>query len=109
MNDRGTQYEEMACAYLTQLGYHIIERNFSCRFGEIDIIARDGQTLVFVEVKYRKSAAYGHPFAQITPAKQNRLRMTANVYLSRFTQECDCRFDGIGILGESLTHLQNIF
>ena len=59
MNKRqvGTQYESMAVQYLTEAGYHILERNFRCRTGEIDIIAKDGAYLVFVEVKYRASAA----------------------------------------------------
>ena len=58
---RGARYEELAAAFLEKQGYVILEKNFFCRTGEIDIIAREGDTLVFVEVKYRKDLAAGDP------------------------------------------------
>ncbi len=86
-------------AYLEDRGMTIVERNFRCPRGEIDIIARDGDELVFVEVKTRRSLALGSPLEAITPAKLGRIRMLAGIWLSRqagfFTA---VRIDGLGIV-----------
>ncbi len=76
----GAEYEERAVAYLRQQGMHILERNFRSRKGEVDIIAKDGEYYVFVEVKYRKSAQKGAPAEAVTYAKQNTICRVADFY-----------------------------
>ncbi|RUA00952.1 MAG: YraN family protein [Deltaproteobacteria bacterium] len=79
----GKKNEELAISFLKRLGYRVIEQNFRTRMGEVDIIARDGDTLVFVEVKARRSARYGHPKFAVTPAKQRHLSIAALSYLKK--------------------------
>lgn len=107
----GFTYEEKAAKYLEEKGYRILERNFYSRFGEIDLIARDGKYLVFIEVKYRASVRGGHPLEVVDSRKQNRIRKSAYFYLMRygFLENTACRFDVIGILGEEITHIENAF
>ena len=73
----GTKEEALAAAFLEKQGYQILERNFRCRLGEIDLIARDGSTLVFVEVKYRKNADFGTPAEAVNRKKQLTICETA--------------------------------
>ena len=73
----GSRYEKLAARYLEQKGMDILELNYRCRTGEIDIIARDGEYLVFVEVKYRSGASFGDPSEAVTAKKQERIRKTA--------------------------------
>lgn len=75
--------EDLAVDFLRRRGYKILARNFRTRFAEIDLIARHRGTLVFVEVKSRRSPAYGHPKEAITPAKQRRISMAALAYLKQ--------------------------
>src|ERR1700680_3827737 len=77
----GTMGEAAAARYLTERGYHVLERNFRCRGGEIDLIALDGGTLVFIEVKLRRTLARGSPLEAVTPLKQARVRKAAQQYL----------------------------
>jgi putative endonuclease len=77
----GHSGEDLAAVYLQEAGYRILERNYRTRLGEIDIIARDGDTLVFVEVKVRRSPSFGSAKAAVTAAKRRRLSMVALVYL----------------------------
>lgn len=106
----GTDYERVAGAYLETLGYCILEYNFRCRSGEIDIIARDGEYLVFCEVKYRESQVKGHPLEAISVVKQRRISRCASFYLQTHKlQDMPCRFDVVGILGEEITLLKNAF
>ena len=95
MNQRevGTRQESRAAEYLESLGYHILERNFRCRFGEIDLVAWDGDTLCFVEVKTRTNTQMGLPREYVTARKQVRLRKTALFYLSSHELDCPARFD----------------
>lgn len=94
----GRAGEEAALHYLHQQGYRILVRNFRCRFGEIDLIARDGSTLAFIEVKTRRSRAFGAPAQAITPEKQRRLIKASQVYLSRQGGAREfCRFDVVTI------------
>lgn len=88
----GQTAENLAVAYLQENGLRILERNFRVRGGEIDIICREGSTLVFVEVRLRQNARYGGAAASITPAKQARLILAARHYLLR-VPATDCRFD----------------
>jgi putative endonuclease len=76
----GTHGENLACEFLGRNGYRIIERNYRCPEGEVDIIASHGDTLVFVEVKTRKSRVFGGPEESITPLKKDRLRTVAAHY-----------------------------
>ncbi len=77
----GRQGESLAADYLTRLGYLLLERNFHTRFGEIDLICRDGQDLVFVEVKARTSHRFGLPEEAITWSKRRKLRLAIAAYL----------------------------
>lgn len=78
----GATGERLAAEQLTREGYHMLERNFRCRYGEIDLIAQDGQDLVFVEVKTRRGMARGLPEEAVTLHKQRKLVQVANYYLS---------------------------
>lgn len=107
----GAAYEQLAAEYLEQKGYRILERNYYTRTGEIDLIARDGRYLVFVEVKYRKDARDGHPLEAVDSRKQGRIRRAAQVYLHarKLPLDTPCRFDVVGILGEEVTHVEDGF
>lgn len=76
----GERFEEMACAYMVEQGFRILERNFRCRQGEIDVIGEDGEYLVFAEVKYRASGVSGSPAEAVTAAKQKKICRTADYY-----------------------------
>jgi putative endonuclease len=90
----GKAGEEAAVQYLCQHGYQILERNYRCRFGEIDLIARDGRTLAFVEVKTRRSQRYGPAAAAVTLEKQRHLIKASQVYLIQRKKVNEfCRFD----------------
>ncbi len=113
MNKRktGTQYEEKAAAYLKKQGLQILEHSFRNRFGEIDLIAKEGSCYVFVEVKYRKTAAEGHPLEAVTLSKQRTICKVADYYrVTHGIGEFDpVRFDVIGILGDEITWVKNAF
>jgi putative endonuclease len=79
----GTQGESIAAAHLEAQGMRIIDRNVHSRYGEVDLIAEEGDTLVFVEVKTRRTAAYGTPEESVTPRKRERLLLTAQTYLQQ--------------------------
>lgn len=93
--------EDAAAQYLARQGLRVRERNFRCRFGEIDLIAEDGNTVVFVEVRQRSSAAFGGALASINAAKQARLVRTAQFYLAQHGAEHPCRFDVVLLDGEA--------
>ena len=106
----GSKYEDAAAEYLENAGYKILERNFYTHFGEIDIIAWKDGMIVFVEVKYRKSLKRGHPLEAVTKTKQQRIFKSAVYYLYKEGKEnAACRFDVIGILDGSVTHIENAF
>jgi putative endonuclease len=92
-SEDGAAAEAMAAAYLVAQGLAIVRRNVRTRFGELDIIARDGDALVFVEVRLRKLKAFGGAAASITPAKQGRMIASARIYLAALRHEPACRFD----------------
>jgi putative endonuclease len=94
----GNAGEDAAVRYLCQQGYVILERNFRCRWGEIDLIARDGRTLAFVEVKTRRSQRYGPAAAAVTLGKQRHLIKASQVYLSQRKKADElCRFDVVTV------------
>ncbi|MFK7160955.1 YraN family protein [Marinospirillum sp. MEB164] len=111
---QGQSAEDAALAYLVQQGLHYLTRNFRSRFGEIDLIMQQQETLVFVEVRYRVSTHFGGGLGSITPQKIRRCRATAEVYLRRYTRLPPCRFDVISINGNleqatALTWVQDAF
>ena len=95
----GALGERLAAKHLEGKGYRILERNFRCRMGEIDLIALRGSDLVFTEVKLRKDASYGEAREFVTASKQRKLLMTAEYYLSArpWAQELQARFDVIEV------------
>lgn len=95
MKPRGHSGEEYAALFLQARGLHIVARNWRCRLGEIDLIARDGATLVFVEVRQRASRSYGGAAESITIAKQRKLSAAAALYLASLGREVPCRFDAL--------------
>lgn len=99
MNNRGKGAEARAASFLEAQGLFIVERNFRSRYGEIDLIARDGDTLVFVEVRARKSDAFGGAAASITAAKRDKLTRTAQHYLAGLKRTPRCRFDAVLLSG----------
>jgi putative endonuclease len=100
VNPRGEQAEALAADFLGNRGLRIAARNYRCRYGEIDLIAREGATVVFVEVRSRASEAYGGAAASITAAKREKLLKTARHYLAGISPLPPCRFDAVLITGE---------
>jgi putative endonuclease len=110
----GKAGEDLACRELERRGYAIVARRYRARRGELDIIARDGATLVFVEVKAREDLRFGGGADAITPLKRWRMAQVALDYLARHhVPECPCRFDVVSIhfeAGEPVFELfQNAF
>jgi putative endonuclease len=93
----GRQGEDLAAAQLCKQGYVIYERNYRCPRGEIDIVARDGACLVFVEVRTRRGREYGSPEESITPAKQAKLIELAQTYVQENNWEGDWRIDVVAV------------
>lgn len=104
----GRRGEQLAAGHLRAKGYRIIERNYRCKLGEIDIVAMDGDTLVFVEVRRRKTARYGTALEAVSPAKQRQVARVAEVYLTRCTPST-VRFDVVGITGDEIVHVEDAF
>jgi len=113
MNKRkiGTSYEQKAANFLAENGYNIVENNFRCRIGEIDLIGWDGAYLCFIEVKYRSTSSKGYPSEAITPAKIRRISKTAQYYMliNNIPVDSPCRFDVVVILGDDITLIKNAF
>ena len=105
----GHDGELRAAAYLASHGLAILARNFRCRLGEIDVVARDGEVLVFVEVRLRSSGSFGGALESITPHKQRRIQAAANLYLSKLRRVPRCRFDVVLIEGDELRWLKAAF
>jgi len=94
----GRRGEDAAAAYLQNAGYTIVERNWRCKGGEIDIVAIDGETLVLAEVKTRRSSSKGSPEDAVSPTKQKRISRCAAAYMqSAGIEPCCVRFDVIAI------------
>ena len=113
MNTRkvGTEYENRATIYLEKLGYQILERNYRCRIGEIDLIAGHEGYLVFVEVKYRSNAAQGYALEAVNGRKQATIRRVARHYLMshHLPEDTPCRFDAVGITGDEIALVKDGF
>lgn len=104
----GDAGEDRALQYLQQQGLKLVERNFRCKGGEIDIIMQDQATLVFVEVRKRANGKFGGAAASVTPRKQARLIIAAQTFMQRYRTPPACRFDVVAIEGVSLDWLVNV-
>lgn len=110
----GKQGEEIAAAYLAGEGYRIVDRNYRCLFGEVDIVAKDKDTIVFIEVKSRKSDLYGDPQTAVSLEKQKKLCRISLKYLEeRHLYPCDARFDVVAVkmlpAGNQIELIRNAF
>ena len=107
----GSRYEYIEASYLERNGVRIIEHNYQKKTGEIDLIAQDGEYLVFVEVKYRSDGKQGEPLNAVDYRKQKKIGQTAQWYMTekKIGVETPCRFDVIGILGEKITWVRDAF
>ena len=111
MTTAGQQAEALAAAHLQQQGLKLLSTNYRCRFGEIDLIMRDGKTLVFVEVRMRSNPHFGTATDSITARKQHKLLLTAQHYLQQHGEQ-PCRFDAVvmsEITGQHIDWLKNAF
>ena len=111
MNTRrkGTFYEDAVCEYLKKQGVVILQRNFRCRLGEIDIIARDGDCIVFAEVKYRKNNVCGDALSAVGYTKQKKICRCAQVYCMYHPQITSIRYDVIGITDTRIEWIKDAF
>jgi putative endonuclease len=111
----GVHGERIAVSYLTDHGFRVLDRNWRCREGELDIVARDRDALVFCEVKTRRGVGFGHPVEAVTGAKQRKLRTLAQRWLATHDEHApELRFDVVGVLVRPdrpalVTHLRAAF
>jgi putative endonuclease len=106
--DRGSAAESVAVRELVRMGYRIIERNFRCFAGELDVVARDGQTLVFVEIRSRRSDRFGSALEAVSRTKQQQVSRVAAAYLELRHPKFDtCRFDVVGVTGDKIEVVQD--
>lgn len=109
----GAQAEQTAARYLQQHGLTLLQANYRCRFGEIDLILRDGETLVFAEVRLRSRSDFGGAAASIDRRKQGKLIRSAQLYLASLTLLPPCRFDALLLLSadgaEGVEWIKNAF
>lgn len=109
-NATGQAGEETGVAMLRDAGFELLSRNFRCRYGEVDAVAQDGDTIVFVEIKTRRSLAFGSPQEAVTGRKQARIARVAAHYLKmRGWSERPVRFDVIALGPEGQDHLRDAF
>lgn len=107
--EKGKAGEKIAQRYLKLRLYKILETNYRRKTGEIDIIAKKGGYIVFIEVKYRENAYKGLPREAVTPFKQRQIKRTAEMYIIENNVKCGVRFDVIEILGGRVEHIVNAF
>lgn len=106
----GESYERLAEQELEKAGYQILQKNFRCRIGEIDLIARHRGYLVFVEVKYRKNASAGYAAEAVTHKKQETISRVADYYIQTHCKKIPaCRFDVVALEGEAVQIYENAF
>jgi len=114
MNNRakGTEHERVAAQYLEKNGYVVLEQNYRCRYGELDIVARKQEMLVIAEVKFRSGSGCGDPAEAVDARKQRKICRVALDYLMRhpWYQEKPCRFDVICVYGDGeIRHIEDAF
>jgi putative endonuclease len=106
----GAVAEARAAQFLQRKGYRIIERNWCCRGGEIDLVCEDGGTIVFVEVRARRDDRHGAPVETVRDLKRRRLVRAAELYLAASGRsDVACRFDVVAIVGDTVEHIENAF
>jgi putative endonuclease len=106
----GAQAEARAAEYLQRKGYRVVDRNWTCRGGEIDLVCSDGDTLVFVEVRSRASTSHGTPLETVVDGKRRRLIRAAEIYLHmKDLQDRACRFDVVALVGDDIEHIEDAF
>jgi putative endonuclease len=110
----GREGERVAERYLVNKGYRVVERNYRCRGGEVDLILLDRRIIVFVEVKTRSDHGFGNPLEAVEPRKQQRMILAARLFIhQRKLHERDARFDVVGIswpgIAPVVEHVQNAF
>lgn len=113
MNTLGKKGEESAVRFIRKKGYRVLEKNYRTVFGEIDIIAKDKDTVVFIEVKTRTSRTFGHPYEAVTPAKREKIKKVALCFLKKSRKEPPARFDVLSINiengSEEIEHIEDAF
>ena len=114
MKTLGNEDEDLAVLFLRKKGYRIISRNYKNSVGEIDIIAQDGETVVFVEVKTRTNYSFGYPFESVHRRKRQKLKNLALLYLKKQRKEFPVRFDVLSITcadngSRQIEHIQDAF
>ena len=113
--ERGKWGEDLALEFLKKKGYRQVARNFRSRFGEIDLIVKNSEYIVFTEVKVRKNAGFAHACEFVSHTKQGKIRTTANLWLSSRKTKLQPRFDVIEIYAQNensvpeLNHIENAF
>jgi putative endonuclease len=103
----GSKAEDIACSFLIKNGLVLITRNYHCRYGEIDLIMQDSDTLVFVEVRYRKNSTYGSVAETVNKSKQRKLIFSANYYLAHHPSDSALRFDVVALSPGQAPHWIN--
>ena len=105
MRSTGSHFEDLALALVQRDGLRLITRNFNCRYGELDLVMRDREVVVFVEVRYRRSQGFGGALDSVGAAKRDRLTKTASLFLQAHPDLArhPCRFDVIAISGAAET------
>lgn len=98
--ERGQDAEEACCRYLQQQGLKLLAKNYHSRRGELDLVMKDRNTVVFVEVRYRKSNTYGGALESVTISKQEKLRITAEQFMQQETALKNGRFDVVAMTGK---------
>ncbi len=103
MKTIGKEIENLVASYLERQGLKLVIANYRCKMGEIDLVMMDRGTLVFIEVRYRKSCSYGDGVATVNKSKQWRIKRTALHYLQQYNlyDKIDCRFDVIAVSGKT--------
>lgn len=107
--DRGQDAEQACCEYLQQQGLKLLAKNYHGRRGELDLVMRDNNTVVFVEVRYRKNNTFGGALESVTISKQEKLRMTAEQYLQQETQLNNGRFDVVAMTEKVQNNDSNVY
>lgn len=114
MKPLGSEGEDLAVRFLQKKGYRIVARNYKTPVGEIDIIARDGDTIVFIEVKTRTDISFGYPFEAVNKRKRQKMKNLALLYLKRQGKESPVRFDVLSIFcmdngKKDIEHIKDAF
>lgn len=113
MKNLGIEGEELATAFLRQKGYTILAKNYKTRFGEIDIIAKDSDVFVFIEVKTRADTTFGYPFEAVNLRKREKIRKVALFFMKKLNKEVPARFDVLSISMkdgmQQIAHIKDAF